>query len=163
MRLILVAGVLGALVASMSSLTSPAMAAGNRPTVTTVISHDDEVYYIPANPDCDMPVGVTETQQGTERRHIVETDDDFHFVAGETVLVTGVWDDATLGPLPTRRVTDAVVFHRINDGKVVIFHESFRDRGTPYGDIAVQMTYVEVNGIVKVERFSGRNLPPDGC
>lgn len=77
--------------------------------------------------------------------------------------VTAVWEDGSPLDMPPRRITDAVVFHSVNGGAVVIFHESFHDRGTPWGHIAAQVTYVEVDGEVKVERFSGRNQPPEGC
>ena len=162
MRMAAVTGALAAGLTGPITLAAPAMA-GEGPTVTTVISHEDEVNVIPADPDCGAPVATTETQEGTERLHIVESEDDFHFVAGEAVWITGAWDDPALGAPPPRQVTDAVVFHSINDGEVVVFHESFHDNGTLWGDIAVHEAYVEVNGDVKVERFFGRNLPPDGC
>jgi hypothetical protein len=61
-----------------------------------------------------------------------------------------------------RHVTDAGVFNLIDNGPTV-FHESFHDRNTDWGDIFVTTTFVEVNGKVQVDHTLARNLPPDGC
>ena len=153
------AGLTAGLVAAV--FATPSMAEGP-PEVFTLVSHEDEIYIIPADPNCGG-VGATEVQEGTEWRHTVESDDDFHFVAGETVFIYTTLDDPSLPTPPTRHQTDTVVFHAINDEFVVIFHESYRDRNTFYGDISVKETHVDINGEVKVDRFDGRNLPPDGC
>ena len=160
-KLVTSAAFIGAGLVGPVVLAAPA--AGDPPDVTHVVSHEDETFYIPAAPECGAPFGATEIQEGTERLHIVESGEDIHFAAGETIWVTVISDDPTAAPTDPRQVTDAVVFHSINEGAVQIFHESFHDNGTVWGDIAVHETFVEVNGTVRVERFSGRNLPPEGC
>lgn len=143
---------------------SPTGAAADGPAdVSGGVSHEDESQDFEANPDCGGAVAVTETQQGTERVRIVEHGDSFHFMAGESVWTTTTSQDPSFEPVPDRKITDAVVFHDIQGGRVVVFHESFQDRDTFWGDIQVRETYVEVGGEIKVERFTGKNLPPDGC
>jgi hypothetical protein len=151
----LTVGLLAAVFATPSTADGP-------PEVFTAVSHEDETVIIPADPNCGE-VGATEVQQGTERLHVVISDDDVHLVAGETVWIYTTLDDPSLPTPAPRHQTDAVVFHSINDERVVIFHESFRDRNTEFGDISVNETSVVVHGDIKVERFVGRNLPPDGC
>jgi hypothetical protein len=66
-------------------------------------------------------------------------------------------------PVRERQGTDALTFQLVNDGAVEVFHESFHDNNTVFGDIHLYVTFVTVNGEVKVDHFFGRNLPPEGC
>ena len=54
--------------------------------------------------------------------------------------------------------TDEITLHLINNGPT-IYHESFHDSNTVFGDIFVVTTFVAVNGDVRVDYFIGRNLP----
>lgn len=142
--------------------SSPAAATGPA-DVTGGVSHEDEIYEIPANPECGNAVDVTETQQGVERLRIVQHGDAFHFIAGESVTTTTSSTDPSFVPVPDRKITSSVVFHAIRGGQVIVFSENYTDRDTAFGDIRVHATNVEVNGTTKVDRFTGKNLPPDGC
>jgi hypothetical protein len=152
----LIVGVAAAVFATPSTADVP-------PDVFTVVSHEDEVFLIPANPDCGAPVASTEVQQGTEWHHLVGNEDGFHVVAGEAVWVYGTWDDPSLTPPTPRHIAHAIVIQSIKDERVLIFHESYQDRNTFWGDISVNQTLVIVNGEVKVGHFRGRNEPPEGC
>jgi hypothetical protein len=154
------AGLIAGLVAAV--FATPSTADG-RPDVFTVVSHEDEIYLIPANPECGAPVGSTEVQQGTEWHHAVGSDDSFHLVAGEAVWVYTTWDDPSLTPPDTRHIAHAIVIQSIKDEKVLIFHESYQDRNTYWGDISVNQTLVIVDGVLKVGNYRGRNEPPEGC
>jgi hypothetical protein len=149
--------------AAAAVFATPSLAADVPPDVFTVVSHEDEVFLFPADPTCGAPVGSTEVQQGTQWRHVVGTEDGLHFVAGEAVWVYGTWDDPSLAPPEPRHVAHAMIIQSIKDERVLIFHESFQDRNTFWGDISVIQTLVIVNGEIKVGHFMGRNEPPEGC
>jgi hypothetical protein len=157
--LVFVVALVGSVVGVM-----PAVAEPLPPEVTTVISHEAETQHLEADPACLMPVGVTEIQEGTERFHTVEQGDTLHFVAGETVRIQEISDDPSI-PTSERQATDAVIFQHIENGGAVVevFHESFHDKPTVWGDIAFYVTFVSVDGEVRVDRVFGRNLPPEGC
>lgn len=146
---------LALIAATPAAATGPADVSGG-------VSHEDETYLIPADPECGSEHDLIETQSGVERLRIVEHGDTFHFVAGESVTTTTTSDDPEL-QVADRKITDAVVFHSIRGDQVVVFSETFMDRDTYWGDIQVRVTYVEVDGDTKVDRFTGKNLPPDGC
>jgi hypothetical protein len=84
----------------------------------------------------------------------VGSDNGFHFVTGEAVWVYATWDDPSLTPPDTRHIAHAIVIQSIKDEKVLIFHESYQDRNTYWGDISVNQTLVIVDGVLK-----GRELP----
>jgi len=50
----------------------------------------------------------------------------------------------------------------INNGPTV-FHESFHDFNTDFGDIFFSTTFVAVDGEVLVDHNIARNIPPETC
>jgi hypothetical protein len=129
------------------------------PTVTTEVNHFSKVAHFP--PGCGFP-GSTEYSTGTEHLQVVEfTDGTLHVAYGETFTILEVSDDPTVPPRE-RQGTDALTFHLINNGPE-IFHESFHDKNTVFGDIFFMTTFVAINGEVQVDHTLARNPPPEGC
>ena len=139
-------------------IAGPAAAAGS-PAVTTIVRPISFAEHFDAA--CGLP-GSTEYWSGTERYHAVEfADGSVNITWGASFKVHQVSDDPTVAPRD-RQGTDANVFH-LSDNGPVVFHESFHDRNTDWGDIFLTTTFVEVNGEVQVDHTLTRNLPPDGC
>ena len=138
-------------------MTAPSTSASGAPTVTTVVRHVAFAEHYP--PYCGIP-GTTEYLTGTDRYHLVLFPDGSVNVAwGGSFKIHQVYDDPALTPID-RQGFDAGVFHLTNNGPV-IFHESFRDRNSDFGDIFIVTTFVELNGQVIVDHSLARNLP--GC
>ena len=140
------------------AVAAPASAAG-RPTVTTTVNHFSKVNHYDG---CGGFAGVTEYATGTEHLHVVEfANGTVNVSYGETFWITEVSDDPTVPPRE-RQGTDALTFHLINNGPE-IFHESFHDRNTGFGDTFFFTTFVAVDGEVRVDHTFVRNPPPPGC
>jgi hypothetical protein len=139
------------------AIAGSAAAAGNA-TVTTTVSHFSKATHFDP---CLGFAGTTEYATGTEHLHVVELADGTRHVSyGETFWITEVSDDPTI-PSRERQGTDALTFHLINNGPE-IFHESFHDKNTFFGDIFFFTTFVAVDGKVRVDHTFVRN-PPSDC
>jgi hypothetical protein len=142
------------LVATLA-VTSPALAQG-RATVTTTV---DKISYSEHydSGGCPFP-GSTENVTGVGHRHVTELPDGtLNVVDGINVKILEVSDDPSVAPRE-RQSTDEIITHLINNGPT-IYHESFHDSNTVFGDIFVVTTFVAVDGVVRVDHFIGRNLP----
>jgi hypothetical protein len=149
---------LGICAATALAIAAPARAQG-APTVTTDVNHFSKVAHFPA---CGGFAGTTEYATGTEHLQVVElTDGNLNVAYGETFKILEVSDDPTV-PQRERQGTDALTFHLIDNGPE-IFHESFHDNNTVFGDIFLTTTFVAVNGEVRVDHTLARNQPPEGC
>ena len=143
-----------ALVASLA-VTSPASAAGKATVTTTVNKLSFSEHYDSGG--CPFP-GSTEYLTGVEHHHITELPDGtLNLVDGSNVKILEVSDDPSVAPRE-RQSTDEITLHLINNGPK-IYHESFHDSNTVFGDIFLVTTFVAVNGVVRVDHFIGRNLP----
>ena len=149
-----------ALVALSGVGASPATA--SQPQVTHEVTHFEKSQHFDANPDCGAPVGVTEYGTGTEHLVVVEDGDTLHVTYGEQFRIVEVSDDPSISPV-VRHGSDALSFQIVNGGAVEIFHESFHDQPTSWGNIGFTTTFVAVDGQVKVDHFFGRDLPDEGC
>ena len=159
-RLLLPAAAMAVVVTSM---VAPAPAAAKPPPIAfTEVNHFEKSFYLPPNPDCGAISGVTIFAQGTEHLHVTEFDDSYHVAYGETFKIQEVSDDPSI-PVVETQGTDALTYHFIKGGAVEVFHESFHDNNTPWGDIAFYTTFVVVNGEVHVDHTFGRDNPPEGC
>jgi hypothetical protein len=139
-------------------VASPASAAGD-PTVTTTVQKVSFAEHFDAA--CGLP-GATEYISGLDRYHSVEFADGAVNIAwGGMFTIHEVSDDPSVPPRD-RQGTDSLSLHIAADGSGV-FHESFHDRNTAFGDIFLTTTFVLVNGKVVVDHTLARNLPPDGC
>jgi hypothetical protein len=111
---------------------------------------------------CGGSPGVTEYLTGREHLHFVEfTNGTLNVSYGTPFWVTEVSDDPTVPPRQ-RQGTDAWTFHLIDNGPEV-FHESFHDLNTGFGDTFAVTTFVAVDGQVRVDHDLVRNPPPPGC
>ena len=106
---------------------------------------------------------MTEYATGTERQQVVElATGTLNVSFGWTLRITEVSDDPTVPPRE-RQSTDAQTFHLINNGPEMIFHESFHDMNTGFGDTFSFTTVVRaVDGEVRVDHHFERN-PFPGC
>jgi hypothetical protein len=155
------AAMLGAVALALTA-AAPAFAAV-RPTVERDI-HFEEVHYFPGS-DC----GPGSTEIATGNSHTVVVDDGtmLHVQFMETFQVRMIWDDPTM-PDGYRQGTDALTFQLTRNGTQV-FHESFHDFGPAAflggADAQIQLfvTFVAKDGVVRVDHFFARDLPPDGC
>jgi hypothetical protein len=145
----------------LTPIVAAVPASADPPDVTTEINHFETSQHFDPSPNCPGS-GATEFAEGTSHLHVVEDGDTLHSVFGETFRILEVPDDPTL-PVRERQGTHALTFQLVNDGAVEVFHESFHDNNTIFGDIRLYVTFVAVNGEVKVDHFFGRNLPPEGC
>jgi hypothetical protein len=136
-----------------------APASAEPPTITTKVDKFSVVHHFEA---CAGAPANTEYFSGIEHLQIVEQGDDIHVSYGVTFHVFEVYDDPSI-PTRERRGTDAISFQLVNNGTVRVFHESFHDFNSDFGDIFLATTFVAVNGEVLVDHFLGRNLPPEGC
>jgi hypothetical protein len=142
------------------AIAGPAAAAGQA-TVTATVNH------LFSNPEhffgCPGEPGVTEYATGTERVQSVElASGTLNVSLGRTLRIIEVSDDPTVPPRE-RQVTDAQTFHLINNGPQVIFHDSFHDMNTGFGDTFSFSTYVvAADGEVRVDHSFERN-PFPGC
>jgi hypothetical protein len=149
----LFAGAIGAL-----ALVPPA-AAQEPPTVTTVVNHSSTVKEFPAY--CGFPAS-TEYATGTEHLQVaVLPSGTLQVTYSETFEILEVSSDPAVPPRE-RKGTDALTFHLINNGPK-IFHESYHENNTVFGDIFLTTTFVAIDGEVLVDHNLGRNLPPEGC
>jgi hypothetical protein len=143
-------GLVGAL-----AVTAPASADAQATVTTTVHKLAYSEHY---DAGCGIP-GSTEYVTGIEHRQVVQlADGTLNLVYGLNVKILEVFDDPSLAPRE-RQSTDEITQHLINNGPL-IYHESFHDSNTDFGDIFVVTTFVAVNGDVRVDHFIGRNLPP---
>jgi hypothetical protein len=143
-----------ALVAALA-VTSPASADSQATVTTTVRKFSYSEHYDSGG--CPFP-GSTEYVTGIEHRQVVElSDGTLNLVYGDNFKILEVSDDPSVAPRE-RQGTDEIIQHLINNGPV-IYHESFHDSNTVFGDIFVTTTFVAVNGDVRVDHFIGRNLP----
>jgi hypothetical protein len=154
---------LALVVATASALIGWTTAASAKaPTITTQVDKFSKVIHFDAAPECGLPYGSTEYQTGTEHLQIVEQGDNIHLSFGDTFQITQVSDNPAI-PTRVRRGADAGTFQLVNNGAVVLSHESFHDFNTDFGDIFLTASFVAVNGKVLVDHLISRNLPPDGC
>jgi hypothetical protein len=138
------------------AIAGPA-AAGGKATVSTTVSHFSKANHFDG---CLGFAGTTEYVTGTEHLQVVELANGTRHVSyGETFWITEVSDDPTV-PSRERQGTDALTFHLINNGPE-IFHESFHDNNTFFGDIFFFTTFVAVDGKVRVDHTFVRNPPQD--
>ena len=141
---------------ALLAVSSPASAAGQATVTTTVNKLSFSEHY--DNAGCGIP-GSTEYLTGIEHRHVTElADGTLNVVDGINFKILEVSDDPSVAPRE-RQGTDEITLHLINNGPK-IYHESFHDSNTVFGDIFVVTTFVAVNGDVRVDHFIGRNLPP---
>jgi hypothetical protein len=137
----------------------PPAAAQEPPTVTTAVNHFSTVREFPAY--CGFPAS-TEYATGTEHLQVVVLPSGTLKVTyGETFTILEVSNDLAVPPRE-RKGTDALTFHLINNGPE-IFHESYHEHNTVFGDIFLTTTFGAVEGEVRVDHTLGRNLPPEGC
>ena len=144
-------------VALMAALAvaAPASADGQATVTTTVNKISYSEHYDSGG--CPFP-GSTEYLTGVEHHHITElADGTLNLVDGSNVKILEVSDDPSVAPRE-RQSTDEIILHLINNGPK-IYHESFHDSNTVFGDIFLVTTFVAVNGVVRVDHFIGRNLP----
>jgi hypothetical protein len=142
------------LVAALA-VAAPASADGQA-TVTTIVNKLSFSEHYDSG-GCPFP-GATEYLTGVEHRHITElSDGTLNVVYGVNFKILEVSDDPSVAPRE-RQGTDEIITHLINNGPL-IYHESFHDSNTVFGDIFVVTTFVAVNGDVRVDHFIGRNLP----
>ena len=145
-------------IAVAAGLGGAAVAAASASAAATV-NHFSKVQHFDAG--CGLP-GATEYATGTEHLNVRDLDNGtLHVTYGETFKILQVSDDPTVAPRE-RQGTDAITFHLINNGPTV-FHESYRERNTDFGDIFFFTTFVAVHGEVRVDRTFARNPPPPGC
>jgi hypothetical protein len=143
-----------ALVAALA-VTAPASAAGNATVTTTVNKIAYSEHYDSGG--CPFP-GSTEYWTGIEHRHVTAlSDGTLNVVLGDNWKILEVSDDPSVPPRE-RQGTDEIITHLINNGPT-IYHESFHDKNTVFGDIFVTITLVAIDGDVRVDHFIGRNLP----
>jgi len=146
-----------ACVALMAALAvvAPASADGQAAVTTSV----DKISYSEHYNSGGCPfAGSTEYVTGVGHRHVTElSDGTLNVVDGINVKILEVSDDPSVAPRE-RQSTDEIITHLINNGPL-IYHESFHDSNTAFGDIFVVTTFVAVNGDVRVDHFIGRNLP----
>jgi hypothetical protein len=153
-----------AVTAALTAIVPTAVAApasAEPPTIITQVNHVEFSDHFDADPNCGTE-GSTEFFDGTDRLQSVVEGDTVHVAFGSTFKILEVSDDPSV-PVRERQATDAATFQLVNNGAVQIFHESFHDKNTVWGDIALYVTFVAVNGQVQVDHFFARNLPPDGC
>lgn len=137
------------------AVSSPASAAGNATVTTTVKKVSYSEHYDSGG--CPFP-GSTEYWTGIEHLHVTAlADGTLNVVLGNNWKILEVSDDPSVPPRE-RQGTDEIITHLINNGPT-IYHESFHDNNTVFGDIFVTTTFVAVNGDVRVDHFIGRNLP----
>ena len=111
---------------------------------------------------CGGGPGVTEYLTGREHVQVVDFGQGtLKLTYGLTFRVTEVSDDPTV-PSRERQGSDERTLHLLDDGSV-IFHESFHDLNTGFGDTFAVTTFVGVGGEVRVEHDFVRNPPPSGC
>lgn len=140
---------------ALLAVSSPASAAGQATVTTTVDKISYSEHYDSGG--CPFP-GSTEYVTGVGHRHVTELPDGtLNVVDGINVKILEVSDDPLVAPRE-RQSTDEIITHLINNGPT-IYHESFHDSNTVFGDIFVVTTFVAVNGDVRVDHFIGRNLP----
>lgn len=140
---------------ALLAVAAPASAVGQATVTTTVNKISFSEHYDSGG--CPFP-GSTEYLTGTEHRHVTElADGTLNFVYGSNFKILEVSDDPSVAPRE-RQGTDEITLHLINNGPT-IYHESFHDSNTVFGDIFVVTTFVAVNGDVRVDHFIGRNLP----
>jgi hypothetical protein len=142
--------------------STSALASAEPPTITTNVDKFSFNHHFDAAPECGLPYGSTEYWTGTQHLQVVSEGDNIHVAYGETFQVIQVSDNPAIATRE-RRGTDAWNFELVNNGAVRVFHESFHDLNTDFGDIFLTSTFVAVNGEVVVDHFLGRNLPPEGC
>jgi hypothetical protein len=134
-------------------------ASAGTPTITTKVDKFSFVHHYDA---CGSVPANTEYGSGTEHLQIVRDGDDIHVAFGDTFQISEVYDDPAI-PTRERRGSDAGTFQLVNNGAVVVFHESFHDLNTDFGDIFFITTFHAVNGEVLVDHTLARNPPPEGC
>ena len=141
------------------AIAGPAAAAGP-PTVTTTVNDLSAVEHFDG---CgDGSPGVTEYLTGREHLQVVEFAPDIGKVTyGSTFRITEVSDDPTVPPRE-RQGTYAGTFHLIDNGTAIV-HESFHDLNTTFGNTFEVITFVAVQGVVRVDHDLIRNPPPPGC
>jgi hypothetical protein len=140
------------------AIAGPAAAEG-QPTVTTTVNNLSEVEHFDG---CGGSPGVTEYLTGKEHFQVVDfTDGTLKVSYGRTFRVTEVSDDPALPPRE-RQGSDQITLHLI-DNVPQIFHESFHDLNTGFGDTFAVTTFVAVGGEVRVDHDLVRNPPPPGC
>jgi hypothetical protein len=159
-KTLLVAAFAAAAVSALAGGTTAASA--GTPTVTTTVDKFSVVVHFDAAPECGLPYGSTEYQTGTEHLQIVRDGDNLHVAFGDSFQITQVSDNPAI-PTRERKGSDAGTFQLVNNGAERIFHESFHDFNSDFGDIFTTTTFVAVNGQVLVSHSIDRNLPPDGC
>jgi len=142
------------------ALAAPASAAP--PTVTTTVRHVQFADHYDDNPSCGT-VASTVYYDGTDRLHVAFAGDTIHASYGATFKIREVPDDPSF-PTLEREATDSFTFQLTNGG-VQVFHESFHDSVTPFGDLRLYTTFVAVDGVVKVDytRVGPSGVPPPGC
>jgi hypothetical protein len=138
------------------------VASAETPTVTTQVDKFSKVMHFDAAPECNEPSGTTEYVTGIEHLQVVSQGDTIHVAFDETFWTLEVADDPAI-PTRERHGTDAISFNLVDNGAVRVFHESFHETNTVFGDIFLSTTFHAVNGEVLVDHFIGRNLPPEGC
>jgi len=149
--------VLGAL--AMAVCVAPSALAAD-PVITRLSEqHFSTVQHFDGSPECGP--GATEYATGNNHLQIVDLGDSVHVTFGETFQVLTVPDDPAAATI-LRRGTDAGSFNLSKNGTTT-FHESFRDFGTPWGDIQFFQTFVYANGQVVVDHVIARDSPPPGC
>jgi hypothetical protein len=138
------------------AVAAPASAAGDATVTTTVTKISYSEHY--DNAGCGIP-GTTEYWTGIEHRHVTAlASGTFDVVLGDNWKIVEVSDDPSVPPRE-RQGTDEIITHLINNGPT-IYHESFHDKNTVFGDIFLTTTLVAIDGDVRVDHFIGRNLPP---
>jgi hypothetical protein len=147
--------------AALAPLAVAATASAAPPTVTTQVEHVQFSEHYDGNPNCGT-VGATEFLDGRGHLQIVADGDMLHVEFAAEFTILEVPDDPSI-PVRERRGTDAFSSQLVNNGGVVITHESYHEKNTVFGDIRLYTTFVAVDGQVKVDHFFGQNLPPPGC
>src|SRR5262245_24068444 len=139
-----------------------ATAAARPPVVSTDVNHFHVMQHFDPLPGCGTQYGTTAVATGTERLHVTQTDDMLHVAYGETFRIVETPDDPSVLSYE-HQGTDALTFQLVNNGAVQVFHESWHDNKTAFGDLSFHTAFVAVNGEVHVDHTFGRGEVPPGC
>jgi hypothetical protein len=148
-----------AAVAFGTAVLTSAPVSAEPPVVSTEVNHFVFSQHFDPPPCGIPPYGSTEILTGMSRLHVTEFDDTLHVSFGEAFNLTEIADDPSI-PVRYRQVTDAGTFQVSADGTVQVFHESFHDKNTVYGDLVGHTTFVVVNGAVHVDHTLTRGEIP---